>query len=143
MFYRVLNTSLNTIKNFFPQSKVNEIFFFFQRLTFPTKTCQGRIYNPVKHARWSFLANIVNGFKLLTILAKKLHRRCSTGFLYRPLSTLPNGSYFWNYDYKQKVKSLNFGPKMSDLDIFVLEFEKSIAIIEISAVEFFFMQSWI
>ena len=32
---------------------------------------------------------------------------------------------------------------MSDLDIFVLEFEKSIVIIEISAVEFFFMQSWI
>ena len=32
---------------------------------------------------------------------------------------------------------------MSDLDIFVLEFENSIVIIEISAVEFVFMQSWI
>ena len=63
--------------------------------------------------------------------------------LNRPLSTLPNGSYFWNYDYKQKVKSLNLGPKMSDLDIFVPEFENSIVIIEISAVEFVFMQSWI
>ena len=32
---------------------------------------------PVEYLRWSFFAKIVNGF---TIFAKKLHRRCSTGF---------------------------------------------------------------
>ena len=41
---------------------------------------QSRIQNPVKHPRWSFAAKIANGLNTLTISAKKLHRRYSTGF---------------------------------------------------------------
>ena len=36
----------------------------------------------------------------------------------------------------QKQKPLNLGPKMSDLDIFELEFENNIVIFEISTLEF-------
>ena len=36
--------------------------------------------NPIKRLWWSFFANIVNDFQLLTIFAKKLHHRCSSGF---------------------------------------------------------------
>ena len=37
-------------------------------------TYQRPIYNPVKHLRWSVLVNLVYGFQLFTIFAKKLHR---------------------------------------------------------------------
>ena len=47
----------------------------------PKNNCSQRlIQNPVGHLRWSLFAKIVNGFQLLTIFAKKLHCRCSTGF---------------------------------------------------------------
>ena len=34
----------------------------------------------VRHPRWNSSAKIANGLKMSTISAKKLHRRCSTGF---------------------------------------------------------------
>ena len=37
---------------------------------------------------------------------------------------------------KKKKKRINLGPKMSDLDIFGLEFENNIVIFEISTLEF-------
>ena len=40
---------------------------------------QRRIQNPVEHLQQSFFAKILNGYELLTIFAKKLHRRCLTG----------------------------------------------------------------
>ena len=47
---------------------------------FPNK---GIIQKPVKHLRLSFFAKTVNVLKPLIIFAKKLHRRCSTGFQMR------------------------------------------------------------
>ena len=57
MFEWILNTTLNTVTNFF-QIKVDD--FFFQRLTFPTNTCQRlrRIQNQSEHLRWSFFTKI-------------------------------------------------------------------------------------
>ena len=60
-----------------------------------------------------------------------------------PLSTLLNGSYFWNYHNKQKLKYLNLGPKMSYLDIFELEFENSIVINEIAIIAKFDLKTLI
>ena len=34
----------------------------------------------VEHLRWSYFAKTLNDFELLTILAKKLHLRFTTGF---------------------------------------------------------------
>ena len=34
----------------------------------------------VEQLRWNFFAKRVNGFQSITIAAKKLHRRCSSGF---------------------------------------------------------------
>ena len=36
--------------------------------------------NPIKSLWWNVFAKIVNDFQQLTIFAKKLHRRYSTGF---------------------------------------------------------------
>ena len=44
---------------------------------------QRRIQNPVEHLRWSFFVKTVNGQRPLTIFAKKLHRRYSSGFQIR------------------------------------------------------------
>ena len=41
---------------------------------------QRRIQNQVENLRWIFFAKIVNGFQPLTIIIKKLHRSCWTGF---------------------------------------------------------------
>ena len=44
---------------------------------------QRHIYNLIELIRWSFFVKIVNGFQALTNFAKKLHRRCGTGFQIR------------------------------------------------------------
>ena len=40
-----------------------------------------RIQNLVKHLRWNFFVNIINGLKPLTIFTKKLHLDVSQGFV--------------------------------------------------------------
>lgn len=41
---------------------------------------QKRIQYLVKHLRWNVFAEIVNGYKPLTIFAKKFHRGCFNSF---------------------------------------------------------------
>ena len=67
-----------TMKNLFIKEKI----VFIHPLLSSVKyvVVQKRIYNAVKHLRWTFFATIINGFQPLTIFAKKLHCSCPTGF---------------------------------------------------------------
>ena len=90
-------------------------------MTVPFSCClQMRIWNLVEHLQWSFFSKILNSFKLLTIFAKKLHRRCSTelkkGFWLRvwnaeltlvsSLQIKPrkysSGKYVWHHFWKDE-----------------------------------------
>ena len=59
-----------------------------------------RIQDLVKHLRWSFFGNIINGLKLLTIFTKKLHLRCFTRFCVHLCSEVTSSVY---QTYKFKV----------------------------------------
>ena len=57
------------------------------------------------------------------------------------LSYLESASFVLLQSLVQKLQSLNLGLKVSDLGIFGLEFEKILAIFEISFLEFVLWQS--
>ena len=60
--------------------KTGKSFSNFSFFTTPFRSClQRRIYNLVEHCNGAFFAKIINGFKLFTIFAKELLRRCLTG----------------------------------------------------------------
>ena len=40
------------------------------------------VQNPAKHPRWNFLQKIINGWKMITTFAKKLHLLFLAGFWY-------------------------------------------------------------
>ena len=55
--------------------KVFRLWHFFTTIDY-----HRRNENLVENLLWSIFPKIVNGFNTLTIFAKKLYRRCSTGF---------------------------------------------------------------
>ena len=63
----------NLFWTFYCLSYVNEARLF-------KSVFSGGILNPVEHLQWSFLGEIFSGFYLLIDFAKKLHRRCLSGF---------------------------------------------------------------
>ena len=81
MFDWVLNTPPEYYNNFFSDVstlKLMAFWFFFQRLTFPTNTCQRLwcIQNPIEHLEWSFFA----------IFSPKIHKKTPT-----------HVSFYWSY----------------------------------------------
>ena len=73
-----------------------------------------RIQDLVKHLRWSFFGNIINGLKLLTIFTKKLHLRCFTRFCVRLCSEVTSSIY---QTYKFKVNCNSFWRHCNVFDV--------------------------
>ena len=75
---------------------------------------QRRIQDLVKHLRWSFFVNIINGLKPLTIFTKKLHLRCFTRFCVRLCSEVTSSIY---QTYKFKVYCNSFWRHCNAFDV--------------------------
>ena len=70
----------NNISSWCFQSKTNDILIFFSTINFFSLYLQEAYIEPSRTYTMEFFAKIVNGFKLVIIFSKKLHRRCSTRF---------------------------------------------------------------
>ena len=66
---------------------------------------QRHIQDLVKHLRWSFFVNVINGLKLLTIFTKKLHLRLFTRFCVHLCSEVPSSIYqTYKFIVTRKIK---------------------------------------
>ena len=75
------------------------------------------IQDLVKHLRCSFLVNIINGLKPLTIFTKKLHLRCFTRFCVYLCSEVTSSIY---PTYKFKVHCNSFWRHCNVFDVIFL-----------------------
>ena len=72
------------------------------------------IQDPVKHLRWSYFRNIINGFKQLTVFTKKLHLTCFTRFCVCLCSEVTSSVY---QTYKFKVYCNSFWKHCNVFDV--------------------------
>ena len=77
----------------------------FSRILLKWLLLQRHIQGFVKHLRWSFFVNIINGLEPLTIFTKKLHLRCFTRLCVHLCSEVTSSIY---QTYKFKVYCNSF-----------------------------------
>ena len=88
--------------------------YLFSRTPLKWLLLQRCIQDLVKHLRWSFFVNIINGLKLLTNFTKKLHLRCFTRFCALLCSEVTSSIY---QTYKFKVYCNSFWRHCNVFDV--------------------------